>query len=321
MRQPAQGQATRPGAPGFSRQHRRSGSSAPIANPENGGPAGLLRIGAACLLLTLIGCSSTPDARETDSAGPEQRVSAEYHDANILPPDKATVVAYPAPKKEIDDPLMGFNRAVFAFNDVSYRYVMIPVAKAYTHTVPTPVRGGIANVFANIKSPISIINHLLQGEGAKAGTSSLRLLINTTLGIAGIFDPADDWWGIKEDNTGFADTLEKHGSDRGVFIVLPFLGPADLRSGAGVVADYFLNPIPYLTEQPDTTVLMATDALQNFSGKAEGYETIRDETEDPYIFFRNMYLQGQQRDRQFPNIGPRQSPSAQPPAGSGEKSP
>lgn len=256
-------------------------------------------------LLILAACSSTPEDDAKARSARSEGVAAEYNQANVLPPEQATVVAYPDKEEEIDDPLIGFNRAMFAFNDVSYRYVMIPIAKAYNHTLPQPVRSGVSNFFANIKSPISIVNHLLQGEGSKAGNTSLRFLINTTVGIVGIFDPAEDWWEIEEDNTGFADTLERHGTGQGVFVVLPFLGPSDLRGSTGLVADYFLNPIPYLTEQPDTAIIMATDAMQNFSDKAEAYEKIRAEAEDPYVFFRNMYLQGKQRDKQFPAIGTR----------------
>lgn len=241
------------------------------------------------LLLSLSACASTGEQEKTEES---------YQQANVLPAEEATVVAYK--EQEFDDPLMGFNRAIFGFNDVTYRYLMIPVSNAYQGYVPAPVRTGVGNVFANIKSPISIINHLLQGEASKAGTTTLRFLVNTTLGIAGIFDPAEGWWDIKEETTGFKDTLTDYGSGSGVYIVLPFLGPADLRSGTGLVADYFLNPIPYLTEQPDTTIIMATDAMQGFSGKANTYKTLREKSDDPYIFFRNLYLQGQLRDKQFP---------------------
>lgn len=285
---------------------------------------GIVKVGVNLVviwaLVALAACSSTPEEKAAP-ADNDKAVAAHYNSANVLPPEQATVVAYPDDEEEIDDPLMGFNRAMFAFNDVSYRYVMIPVAKAYNHTLPQPVRSGVSNFFANIKSPISIINHLLQGEGSKAGSTSLRFLINTTVGIVGIFDPAKDWWAIEEDNTGFADTLEQHGSGQGVFIVLPFLGPSDLRGSTGLVADYLLNPIPYLTEQPDTTIIMATDAMQNFSDKAESYEKIRAEAEDPYVFFRNMYLQGKQRDKQFPAIGTRKTPADHTADGTRESAP
>ena len=249
-----------------------------------------IRALALALALGLSGCASQPT--------PEPQPRA---DNNVLPADEATVVSYE--QSPVSDPLMGFNRAMFAFNDFSYRYVMIPVVKTYSQYTPAPVRTGIANVFANIKSPISIVNHLLQWEPAKAGRTTLRFLMNTTVGIVGIFDPADAWLEIPEETTGFDDTLQDYGTGYGTYVVLPFLGPSDLRNSAGVVADYFLNPIPYLTEQPDTSIIMAGDALQGFSGKAESYEILRGKSDDPYLFFRNMYLQGLKRDQQYGREG------------------
>jgi phospholipid-binding lipoprotein MlaA len=193
--------------------------------------------------------------------------------------DEITVVSYD--ESDYNDPLMGFNRAIFAFNDVSYRYALIPIAKGYRYITPDPVETGISNVFANIKAPIHIVNHLLQWQPRKAGSSTARFLINTTIGIA------------------FSNTLAHYGSGYGTFLVLPFVGPADLRSGTGIVADYFLNPIPYITEQPDSSYIMAGDKLQAFAPQAESYETLRAKSDDPYLFFRNMYLQGILRDQQY----------------------
>lgn len=216
--------------------------------------------------------------------------------------DEITVVSYD--ESDYNDPLMGFNRAIFAFNDMSYRYALIPIAKGYRDITPDRVETGISNVFANIKAPIHIVNHLLQWQPRKAGSSTARFLINTTIGIAGIFDPAAAWFSLPKNETGFSDTLAYYGSGYGTFLVLPFVGPADLRSGTGIVADYFLNPIPYITEQPDSSYIMAGDKLQAFAPQAESYETLRAKSDDPYLFFRNMYLQGILRDQQYqPSAG------------------
>ncbi|RNL65932.1 VacJ family lipoprotein [Zhongshania marina] len=248
----------------------------------------LLRAIFLLAILSNSGCAASQDSKSNQATS-----SAD----NTLSEDEITVVSYE--ESEYKDPLMGFNRAMFAFNDFSYRYVLIPVAKTYNYIAPQPVRTGVSNVFANIKAPIHIINHLLQWEPSKAGTTTARFLINTTVGIAGIFDPASAWFDLQKNETGFSDTLADYGSGYGSYLVLPFIGPSDLRSGTGVVADYFLNPIPYLTEQPDTTLIMAADAAQGFAPKAESYETLRAKSDDPYLFFRNMYLQGLLRDQQF----------------------
>ncbi len=214
-----------------------------------------------------------------------------------LSADEITVVSYE--ESEYHDPLMSFNRVVFAFNDFSYRYALIPLAKGYRYITPDPVESGISNIFANIKAPIHIVNHLLQLQPSKAGTTTARFLINTTIGIAGIFDPADAWFSLKKDETGFSDTLVQYGSGYGSYLVLPFVGPADLRRGTGLIADYFLNPIPYLAQQPDSTIIMTGDNLQAFAPQAESYETLHSKSDDPYLFFRNMYLQGILRDQEY----------------------
>ena len=227
----------------------------------------------------------------------------------ILSDDEITVVSYQ--ESDYKDPLMGFNRAIFAFNDFSYRYALIPVAKGYRYITPDPVETGVSNVFANIKAPIHIVNHLLQWQPSKAGTSTARFLINTTIGIAGIFDPAQAWFSLKKEETGFSDTLAQYGSGYGTYLVLPFVGPADLRSGTGMVADYFLNPIPYIAPQPESTYIMAGDKLQAFAPQAESYETLSAKSDDPYLFFRNMYLQGLLRDQHFQETAESKQPEKQ----------
>lgn len=250
------------------------------------------------LAVVLSGCASTAAADNPASEPQSQQrehseQSEPYQDANILPADEATVVAF---DEDYYDPLIKINRAIFSFNNYSYRYVLIPTAKAYRAVTPDPVEVHIGQFFNNIKAPISIINHLLQWEPGKAGRMTGRFLMNTTVGILGVFDPAKAWLDLDEEKTGFSDTLRDYGSGRGPYLVLPFLGPSDLRGGAGVVGDYFANPVPYLTEQPETGLIMAADTLQSFSSRAELYKKLYDNAEDPYLFFRNMYLQGQERD-------------------------
>jgi phospholipid-binding lipoprotein MlaA len=239
---------------------------------------------SACVILLLAGllnaCASNAAAQN-------------YSNDNILADDEVTVVAS---KEAYYDPLISVNRAVFAFNNISYRYVLIPTAKAYKAVTPDPVEVHVGMFFENLKAPISIVNHLLQWEPSKAGRMTGRFLVNSTVGLLGLFDPAEAWLEIEAQPTGFSDTLRQYGSGRGPYLVLPFLGPSDLRGGAGVVGDYLANPVPYLTEQPDTSLIMSADTLQSFSGRADIYKKLYDSSSDPYLFFRNMYLQGQQRD-------------------------
>jgi len=199
--------------------------------------------------------------------------------------------------REFPDPLMRFNRAVFAFNDVTYRYALIPAARVYRQ-VPAPVQTGIGNFFDNIKTPISLANHLFQLEPRSAGVDIARFLINTTIGIGGIFDPATRWFEIEAAPTGFSETLVQYGTEHGAYLVLPFIGPSNLRDGSASFVDGLLNPLGYL-ENPESLTLRVFDNFQEFAPAAETYLSMREESEDLYIFMRNLHLEGIQRDAQF----------------------
>lgn len=209
-----------------------------------------------------------------------------------LPPIEPTVVSAP----QYRDPLIRVNRAIFAFNDVTYRYLLIPISTGYTKVVPKPARRSIGNFFHNVKTPIYVVNDLLQLKPRAFGRHLSRFVINSTVGIGGLFDPAKAWFKLDKTHTGFEDTLARYGAGYGIYLVLPLLGSSDLRNGPGRLADYFLNPIPYVTQEPETTGIMALDSLQDFAPGAEKYKKLRREVEDPYIFFRNLYLQGVERD-------------------------
>jgi phospholipid-binding lipoprotein MlaA len=158
-----------------------------------------------------------------------------------------TVVSYP----DYRDPIIHLNRAIFAFNDVTYRYFLIPLGKGYVQVVPELIRKGISNFFDNIKTPIYAVNNLLQLKPEPLGKNIMRFGLNTTIGLLGLFDPATDWFEIKRQETHFDDTLAQYGAGYGVYLVLPIFGPSDLRHSTSLVVDYFLNPITYLTDNPE----------------------------------------------------------------------
>lgn len=242
---------------------------------------GSLRPTALLALVLAAGCASSGNTATSDP-GPT---------GDIEP----TVVSY----TEYRDPLIGMNRAVFAFNDFSYRYLLFPLARAYRWVLPDPVERSIGNFFRNLKMPISLVNNLLQGRPAGMGRNLARFGINTTVGLAGLFDPAAAWFRIEPAATGFDDTLARWGAGYGAYLVLPFLGPSSLRNGPGLVADYFLNPVPYLLESPESTAATGFDNFQRFAPGSERYLQLHRESKDPYLFFRNLHLQGLQRDAEY----------------------
>jgi phospholipid-binding lipoprotein MlaA len=258
-----------------------------------------IKVNSALLLTLLLAGSGNLLAAQTDSSNaPEANTPPQTVDRNnplagtgIEP----NVVGYTEP--DYKDPLIRFNRAIFAFNDVSYRYVLIPTARAYQNT-PAPLRSSIGNFFNNIKSPILIVNHLLQGKPQLAGVDFGRFIINSTVGIVGLFDPAANRFEMPREETSLSDTLIQYGTGYGSYLVLPFIGPSNLRDGSATFIDGLLNPLRYM-DNPESIVVRVFDNFQEFSPAAEAYLTLSDESEDPYIFMRNLHLQGILRDAQY----------------------
>ena len=238
------------------------------------------------VLLSTLCCTSAVFAGAADEPSPLAGTGIEPN-----------VVSYTI-DEEVDDPLIRLNRAIFAFNDVSYRYVLIPFARVYNE-VPTPVRSSIGNFFDNIKTPIPLANHLLQGKGRQAGVDFLRFGINTTVGLLGLFDPATKWFDLQRENTGFGATLAQYNVGYGAYLVMPFAGPSNLRDGGGTIVDSFLNPLAYILEDTDGTIVRVFDNMQEFSPSAPAYLELRKNSSDLYIFMRNAHLQDIQRDAEF----------------------
>lgn len=194
------------------------------------------------------------------------------------------------------DPLKPVNRVIFRFNDFATRYALVPVSKGYIRVVPRAARRSIGNFFDNVKTPIRAVNHLFQGRPKKSVKSIARFGINTTIGVAGLFDPATNRFDMPIQPADFESTLARYGAGYGIYLELPLFGPSDLRNGSGRIVDYFLNPIPYFTDNPERIIIQGADFVQDFAPSADEYEALREETEDPYTFFRNLYLQGAERD-------------------------
>lgn len=255
-------------------------------------PGGLAALGVALLLAA--GCAT----RAADPAGPATvepmpRESGAGSDTPVkVDPD---VVSY----DEYRDPLMPVNRVVFGFNDIVSTYALVPLGKAYTFIVPDPVEYRVDDFFYNVRGPIYAVNHLLQGKPADSGHNLLRFGVNGTIGLLGLFDPAESWFGLDRRDTGFAETLSHYDAGYGVYVVLPFLGPSDVRNAGGRVVDYFLHPVPYLLDDPEAPATLAFGYFHEFAQNAGEYEKLREESEDPYIFIRNLHLQKIQRDAAY----------------------
>ncbi|WP_339767898.1 VacJ family lipoprotein [uncultured Paraglaciecola sp.] len=265
-----------------------------------------------CTTLFLGACSSNttphaiPEPETTNNAGSELVIKSSHGTQTIEP----TVVSYAAPSSEqavqdniplaFEDPLEFINRPIFAFNDKLFEYILIPAVNGYTKIVPDPVRTSVGHFFGNIREPLNALNQLFQGEVSDSGKSVGRFLINTTIGLLGFFDPATAWFEIDENVTTINDTLVKYDVGYGSYLVLPILGQSDLRNGFSTITESIFNPIQYATENPQTIYIQSYGGFHAFAPQAPTYEKLRSETDDPYVFFRNLYMQNMLRDQQFP---------------------
>ena len=142
---------------------------------------------------------------------------------------------------EIYDPLEGFNRAIFKFNNVADRIVLEPVARGY-RKLPSPMQSGISNFLSNLRTPLVIVNQLLQGQVKNSAESTGRFVVNTTVGVFGLFDVADNV-GLEEKDEDYGQTLATWGVGDGFYVVLPIFGPSNLRDTAGLVLTAVTDPV------------------------------------------------------------------------------
>lgn len=192
----------------------------------------------------------------------------------------------------IPDPFEPVNRGVFWFNDKLYFYLLKPVARGL-RAVPEPARISASNFFSNLATPLRFANALLQLKFKDAGNELARFIINSTVGIGGLFDPAKRWAAVKKKEEDFGQTLGRYGMKPGIYIVLPLLGPSNSRDVLGEIADYFLDPWRYAVEVKDLeSIGLATfEAVNELSLDKDTYESIKRQALDPYVFIRNAQTQ------------------------------
>lgn len=144
------------------------------------------------------------------------------------------------------DPLAPFNEAMFTFNLKLDEWVITPVAKGYAVILPEPARKSVGNFFNNVNFLPRFANNLFQLHFENAGTELARFGINSTLGVAGLFDVAKDWFGLQQKNDDFGLTMGHYGIYSGPYVMLPFFGPSTIRDALGLAIDGTLNPMYWL---------------------------------------------------------------------------
>jgi phospholipid-binding lipoprotein MlaA len=189
----------------------------------------------------------------------------------------------------VSDPWESLNRKTFAFNEFLDRNFLKPAAKGYQAVTPEPVDTSVTNFFSNLREVPSFVNHLAQARPKDAAADAGRFILNTTVGVLGLFDVASKV-GIEQKNADFGLTLGRWGIGSGPYLVLPFLGPSTVRDAAGQTLDVFSYPVVYLEAPAEIPVR----ALEIIDGRADLLETEKLITGDRYTFLRNLYVQRRQ---------------------------
>jgi phospholipid-binding lipoprotein MlaA len=187
------------------------------------------------------------------------------------------------------DPWESWNRGVYRVNDKVDRAVVKPIARTYVRAVPAPARTGVSNFFTNLRTTTVMVNDALQGKFGAAANDLARFVVNTTVGVGGLLDPASQM-GLDKNDEDFGQTLGHWGVHPGPFVEIPILGPSDVRDGSGRVVDIFTGPTHYISNNWVSYGLYGVGALDARANLLSLDETLR-KVFDPYAFIRDAYLQ------------------------------
>lgn len=199
---------------------------------------------------------------------------------------------------EIYDPIEPVNRGIFWFNDGVDSYFFEPVARGYDYIVPEFIQTGIGNFFDNLEYPRYLLSDLVQLKFGQAATHTGRFLVNSTVGVAGLIDVAEDL-GLERHREDFGISLAYHGVSPGAYIVLPFIGPSNVRDGIGSIVDFFTNPFTYIgsyglrTGEEDKIAFgsRGVEVIHTRAGLIEAIEAAKDGTVDYYLGLQSAYYQ------------------------------
>jgi phospholipid-binding lipoprotein MlaA len=202
-------------------------------------------------------------------------------------------------QESISDPLIVYNRFMTSVNDKAYIYILEPTSRFYATITPEFLRIGISNATDNIKFPIRFVNNLLQLKFKNSFIEFERFVINSTVGIGGLMDPAAKYMDLQPKKEDFGQTLGHYGIKSGVHIVLPLIGPSNIRDGIGIVGDFYLSPLSYIGHStrkyklPDnatqSNIIWSVDKINYTSLHLGEYESAKKDAVDWYLFLRNAY--------------------------------
>ena len=269
----------------------------------------LLLLGILALLLSACAGRATRIQTE-DKLASNEASRAESRDFAVrgaypdlaAPPDGDELDDYgDASPQAVSDPLEGWNRFWFGFNDAFYTYFFHPLYKAYAFAAPKELRAGLKNALANALFPVRFVNSILQGKFLAAGVELGRFVVNSTLGMGGLINVTKDRKTIvpvDPDGEDFGQTLGVWGMGPGMYVVWPVIGPSNARDTVGRAVDWLIDPLLFV---PGTTTVNAASAgiwaalrLNAADDTLDAYNTLKQAAVDPYIALRDMYTKYRQ---------------------------
>jgi phospholipid-binding lipoprotein MlaA len=203
------------------------------------------------------------------------------------------------------DPFSGYNKIMTGFNDTFFVYIFNPISKVYAYVLPNAIQQGVSNFIYNIEFPIRFTNNLLQGKFQNTLDESERFIINSTVGVAGLFDFATHYWQIPAHHEDFGQTLGYYGVGSGYHIVLPFLGPSNIRDIIGLTIDGYTSPIIYQNNLKkykipqsfiESAGIYGFKTINKNALNPDAYETLKKDAMDLYPFLRDTYEQKRTSD-------------------------
>jgi len=217
-----------------------------------------------------------------------------YAQADVSSADEPADLAMDDEVKPIPDPLEPLNRVFFTFNDRLYFWVLKPSANLYSFFVPEWGRIRVRNVFDNLATPIRFVNLLLQLRPGNAATELSRFVLNSTVGLGGMFDIARRHPELAKSDRDLGQTFGVYGVGSGFYLVIPILGPSSLRDAAGTAGDGFLYPVNYIKDFKAVVAIRAGEEVNDVSLRIGEYEDFKESAIDPYISMRDAYNQHRQ---------------------------
>lgn len=243
-----------------------------------------------CVALALLAGAS---AQAREQPQPAQAATSSPSEPSPSEPSEGDFAYDPGLADPAPDPLEPVNRATFSLNLGLQRVVIAPVAKTVDVVVPGPAQRAVARLFSNLRLPVVLVNHLLQLRIPPAAATTGRFVVNSTIGVAGLFDPATGL-GLAIRDTDFGETLARCRVPGGPYLVLPLAGPTTARDGIGRVTDLVLQPLTLLFGLGGAVAVVAEEAISEHDARREALAELGTSSVDVYAAVRAAYLMSRQ---------------------------